>query len=99
MQYPPSVALINIVIRNKSADAAMRDGADLARRLRALYPQGKILGPAPAPIARIKDEHRVQLFLKGRQRHAMRAAVLAALAERPEIRRRVTIDVDPISVL
>ena len=99
MQYPPSVALINVVIKHKSADAAMRDGADLARRLRALYPQGKVLGPAPAPIARIKDEHRVQVFLKGRQRHAMRAAVLAAIAERPEIRRRVTIDVDPISVL
>lgn len=99
MQYPPSVALINLVIKNTSGDAAMRDAMDLARRLRVHYPQGKILGPAPAPIARIKDEHRVQLFLKGRQRHAMRHAVLAALSERPEIRRRVTIDVDPISVL
>ena len=99
MQYPPSVALINIVIKNKSGDAAMRDAMDLSRRVRAHYPQGTILGPAPAPIARIKDEYRVQLFVKGRQRHAMRTAVLAALAERPEIRRRVTIDVDPISVL
>lgn len=99
MQYPPSVALINLVIKNKSGDAAMRDAADLARRLKQHYPQGTVLGPAPAPIARIKDEYRVQLFLKGRQRHAMRAAVLNTLNERPEIRRRVTVDVDPISVL
>jgi len=99
MQYPPSVALINIVVKHKSGDTAMRDAMDIARRIRAHFPQGKILGPAPAPIARIKDEHRVQLFLKGRQRHAMRNAVLAALSERSEIRRRVTVDVDPISVL
>jgi len=99
MQYPPTLAMINIVIKHKSGDTALRDAMDIARRVKAHHPQGKILGPAPAPIARIKDEYRVQLFLKGRQRHAMRAAVLAALAERPEIRRRVTIDVDPISVL
>jgi primosomal protein N' (replication factor Y) len=99
MQYPPSVALINMVVKNKSGDAAMRDATDLARRLRRHFPHGTVLGPAPAPIARIKDEYRVQLFLKGRQRHAMRAAVLAVLAERPEIRRHVTVDVDPISVL
>ena len=99
MQYPPSVALINLVIKNKSGDAAMRDAADIGRRLKQHYPQGTVLGPAPAPIARIKDEYRVQLFLKGRQRHAMRVAVLKALNERPEIRRRVTVDVDPISVL
>lgn len=99
MQYPPTLAMINIVIKHKSADTALRDAMDLARRIRHKYPQGKVLGPAPAPIARIKDEHRVQLFLKGRQRHAMRNAVLGALSERSEIRRRVTVDVDPISVL
>jgi len=99
MLYPPSVAMISIVIKNRSADAAMKDGADLAQRIRARLPLGKVLGPAPAPIAKIKDEHRVQLFLKGKQRTAMRQAVQAALAERPEIRRRVTVDVDPVSVL
>nr|MBP8274682.1 primosomal protein N' [Acidobacteriota bacterium] len=99
MQYPPSVALISLVFKHKSGDTAMREAGEVARRLRMFYPQGTVLGPAPAPIARIKDEYRVQLFLKGRQRHGMRTAVLAALNERPEIRRRVTVDVDPITVL
>ncbi|TAK14870.1 MAG: primosomal protein N' [Acidobacteria bacterium] len=99
MLYPPMVAMISLVIKNRSADAAMRDGADLARRIRARLPDGKVLGPAPAPIAKIKDEHRVHLFLKGKHRTAMRMAVLAALADRPEIRRRVTVDVDPVNVL
>jgi primosomal protein N' (replication factor Y) len=99
MRYPPTVAMISLVIKNRSADAAMRDGADLARRIRARFPGGTVLGPAPAPIAKIKDDYRVQLFLKGKQRTAMRLAVQAALADRQEIRRRVTVDVDPVNVL
>jgi primosomal protein N' (replication factor Y) len=99
MRYPPAVAMISIVIKNRSADAAMRDGADLARRIRGRLPGGTVLGPAPAPIAKIKDDYRVQLFLKGKQRTAMRLAVQAALADRQEIRRRVTVDVDPVNVL
>ena len=99
MHYPPSVALINIVIRHRLSETALQDGAEVARRLRALYPSGQVLGPAPAPIAKIKDEHRVQVFLKGTHRHAMRTAVLTALADRPDIKRRATIDVDPLTVL
>ena len=36
-------------------------------------------GPAPAPLSRLKGEHRAQFFLKGTQRAAMREALLAAL--------------------
>jgi hypothetical protein len=33
------------------------------------------------------------------QRGVMREAVLAAVAERPDLKKRVTIDVDPLSML
>jgi primosomal protein N' (replication factor Y) len=58
-----------------------------------------VLGPAPAPLSRLKGEHRAQFFMKGPQRGVMRKALLAALETRPEIKRRTTIDVDPMSVL
>ena len=58
-----------------------------------------MLGPAPAPLSRLKGEHRAQFFMKGSQRGVMRKALLAALAARPQIKRRTTIDVDPMSVL
>jgi hypothetical protein len=38
-------------------------------------------------------------FVKGRSRRAMRQAVSQALAARPDLKRRVTVDVDPMSVL
>ena len=34
-----------------------------------------VLGPAPAPLGRLSGEHRAQLFLKGRNAHAMREAL------------------------
>ena len=60
-----------------------------------------VLGPATAPLARLKGEHRAQFFVKGKpgNRVVMRDAVMAALRERPELRRRVAIDVDPLTVL
>jgi primosomal protein N' (replication factor Y) len=99
MQYPPALALINIIVKGKSAERAMTDAADIARRIRGRFPQGTVLGPAPAAISRIKDEHRVQVILKGRQRHGMRAAVLAALEDRTDLKRRTIVDVDPVNIL
>jgi primosomal protein N' (replication factor Y) len=58
-----------------------------------------VLGPAPAPLVRLRGEHRVQFFLKGSRRADMRQALKAVLSERPETRRRVTVDVDPVNVL
>jgi len=48
---------------------------------------------------RLRGEHRVQFLLKGTRRADMRNALLQVVAAMPEIRRRLTIDVDPLSVL
>jgi primosomal protein N' (replication factor Y) len=58
-----------------------------------------VLGPAPAPLVRLRGEHRVQFLVKGMRRADMRRALQAALADMPQVRRRVTVDVDPLSVL
>jgi len=39
------------------------------------------------------------MLVKGTRRRQMREAVLRAVAERPQLARRTTIDVDPFSVL
>jgi primosomal protein N' (replication factor Y) len=101
MRYPPAVALINTLVRGRTFDEAMHTASALVRRLEPAA--GRIpfvvLGPAPAPLGRLRGEHRVQFFLKGTRRAPMRQALTDALAEMPEARRRVTIDVDPLSVL
>lgn len=101
MRYPPVVALVNAIVRGRSFAEAMETAAELVRALEpaAAVSGFRILGPAPAPLTRLRGEHRVQFFLKGTRRVDMRAALKAVVADRPSIRRRVTIDVDPVTVL
>jgi primosomal protein N' (replication factor Y) (superfamily II helicase) len=99
MRYPPAVALINAVVKGKSRAKAMADAAELVRALRWGGEPYRVLGPAPAPLSRLKGEHRAQLFIKGSHRTTMRKSLQAALAARPEIARRTIVDVDPMSVL
>jgi primosomal protein N' (replication factor Y) len=79
----------------------MQTATDIVRRIgpASATTNLTILGPAPAPIVRLRGEHRVQFLLKGTRRADMRRALDAALADMPSVRRRVTVDVDPLSVL
>ncbi|MEW6320281.1 MAG: primosomal protein N' [Acidobacteriota bacterium] len=105
MRYPPIVAMVNVVVRGRTFDAAMDAAAALVERVEA-RPAGEtgprgfvVLGPAPAPLTRLRGEHRAQFFLKGTARAAMRAALRRALASAPEIARKAAVDVDPVSML
>jgi primosomal protein N' (replication factor Y) len=101
MRYPPLVALVNAVVRGRTFDEAMQTATDIVHRLGPATATAGfvILGPAPAPLARLRGEHRVQFFLKGARRAEMRNALKTVLSGMPEVRRRVTVDVDPLSVL
>jgi primosomal protein N' (replication factor Y) len=103
MRYPPAVALINGVVRAVSERDAMAAAGELAAGIRdaAGGRPFAVIGPAPAPLARLRGEHRAQFFVKGAPstRADMRAAVLAVLRARPELRRKTVIDVDPLNIL
>ena len=98
LEYPPVVAMVNAVVRGRSWQAAMSDARELAGFLRG-QAGFRVLGPAPAPIARLRGQHRAQLFLKGHHRRAMRDAIVHVLNAHPDLRRRVSVDVDPLSML
>jgi primosomal protein N' (replication factor Y) len=100
MHYPPALALINVVVKSRTRPGAMEDAGVIAHAMRTPGAgRWKVLGPAPAPLGRLKGEHRAQLFVKGSQRNAMRRALLTVLDGRPDLKRRTIVDVDPMSVL
>ncbi len=101
MRYPPLVAIINTIVRARTFAGAMDDAADIVQRLRDdAEPDGlRVLGPAPAPLGKLRGEYRAQLLVKGSNRKRMRERLLAAIATRPDVQRRVVVDVDPQSVL
>ena len=101
MRYPPAVNLVNVIIRGRTFGQAMNFGADLTSALgRTRDEQGfRVLGPAPAPLGRVRGEYRVQVLLKGRSRALMREAIRQAFAAQPALQRRSVVDVDPLSLM
>ena len=101
MRYPPFVSMVNVVVRARTFAGAMDDAADVAEQLRQAEADSgfRVLGPAPAPLGRLRGEYRVQLLMKGTNRKRMREALVSVLAGRPDLARRTVVDVDPLSVL
>jgi len=101
MRYPPLVSLVNSIVRGRTFSAAIDDAADIVQKLRDAARGGdlRVLGPAPPPIARLRGEYRAQLLIKGVNRKRIREALQTALKTRPDLQKRVIVDVDPISVL
>jgi primosomal protein N' (replication factor Y) len=102
MRYPPFMSIINTIVRSRTFAGAMDDAADVGQKVRdADGNRGElhVLGPAPAPLGRLRGEYRAQLLVKSTNRRRMREALVAAIASRPDLQRRVVVDVDPVSVL
>jgi primosomal protein N' (replication factor Y) len=102
MRYPPAIAMVNVVTRGKTHDQAMEGAARLLRRtMESPGARGRfaVLGPAPAPLRRLRGDYRAQFFLKGTSRASMRAALKDALAALPDLARKTSVDVDPLNML
>ncbi|MFN6202949.1 MAG: primosomal protein N' [Acidobacteriota bacterium] len=104
MRYPPFALLINLLIRHAELPKAAATAAEVVRQLRTADAERvlRVLGPAPAPLARIRGEHRLQVLIKTRHRREAREALdaaMSALRENGFDSRLVTIDMDPVSLM
>jgi primosomal protein N' (replication factor Y) len=102
MRYPPFSALANILIRHAAQEEAMRLATALGRFLEP-PPEGvKVLGPAVAPVPRLKQEFRYQMLLKSVSRHAL-SRTLRSIRDKAAAERfpatSLIIDVDPLALL
>ncbi len=105
MAWPPTTRMAAIRIEGESPGQTQQVAEQLGRLMARHLPdssQGvRLLGPAPAPIARIKGKTRWQLVIKGPTHahlHRPLAAVEAVLDEVPSAV-KVVIDVDPGAML
>ena len=102
LHYPPFTALASILVRDTKIENAIRWSRQLSAFLAPQESRGvKVLGPAAAPLARLKKEYRFQFLLKAPKR-AQLTRVLAELlkfSEEKEIpQKAVLVDVDPLSL-
>lgn len=103
MHYPPFTALANLVVRDRRLEAAIRYTRVLEKAFAANPVVGvRVLGPAPAPLARLRGDYRFQFLLKASERRALQASLRAAVeaAQKEKIPPgAVVVDVDPVSLL
>ena len=102
--YPPFVALASLLVHGPDLGRVRNDSLELRKQLDAANEQRKcrILGPAPAPLSRLKGEHRFQLLLKSRSRRHLREvadAALKSVAENGINLRSVNLEIDPVSIM
>lgn len=101
--WPPYGRLAALIV--SAAEASVADAAALALRRAAPGRGGegegfRVLGPAPAPLAVLRGQHRRRLLLKA-SRSTDVQALLRDWLSRAEVPRaaRVEVDVDPVSFL
>lgn len=104
MVYPPYVVLASILIKHADLNIATQTARLLRECLDAANTEKscRILGPAPASIARLKGEHRIQMLVKGTNRKKLREVLDIGLAEAEEKKadlRIVHIEIDPINLM
>ncbi len=103
MRYPPFAALANVLIHSEQFEEVLAISTQLGKWLAANRPENvRVLGPAPAPLPRIKRVYRYHLLLKSERRDALGAILRSMLAfiETSGIpRRNVTIDVDALHLM
>jgi primosomal protein N' (replication factor Y) len=103
MQYPPFTSLANVIIRDSNLDKAIR----YSRLLSEYFSPNdgktlRVLGPATAPLARLKTEHRFQFLLKSPRRSVLTTVLSGALpyADSKEIpQTAILVDMDPLNLL
>jgi primosomal protein N' (replication factor Y) len=102
LHYPPFTALASVLVRDRKIENAIRWSRALAGYFAPFENRGvKILGPAAAPLARLRKDYRFQFVLKSPKRSALSLALSGALdfcdaKKIPDT--AVIVDVDPTSL-
>jgi len=102
LHYPPFTALASVLVRDRKVENAIRWSRALAAYFAPFEERGvKILGPAAAPLARLRRDYRFQFVLKSPHRAVLGKALAGALdfcAAKQFPETAVIVDVDPISL-
>jgi primosomal protein N' (replication factor Y) (superfamily II helicase) len=100
MQYPPYSALANVIIRSGELDDALRWSGLIGKWFDSTRHEGvRVLGPAAAPILRLKRDYRYHFVLKSPSReklHTTLRSMLVHAAQQRIPRTQIIVDVDAL---
>ncbi len=102
MRYPPFSALANVLVRSERQEQALAMSSELGQLLDPPPDGLKVLGPAEAPVPRLRNEFRYQLLLKAASRKRLNEVL--QMLRRHAVDRKwsatgLVIDVDPMTLM
>ncbi|MGE5590840.1 MAG: primosomal protein N', partial [Bacillota bacterium] len=100
--YPPFSRLINLLASGPDEQAVEALARQAGLALAQVFPPESLWGPNPAPLSKLKGNYRWQVAVRGSDAGALRQGVrraLQLLPRRNSAEARLTVDVDPISML
>jgi primosomal protein N' (replication factor Y) len=102
--YPPHVRLVNLLFDGKDEEQVIAESGAVEKFLGEQLGGARdvdLLGPAPQPLSKLKGKHRWHLTLRGGDHRRLRELALAVLDRPTPLPRgvRLTVDVDPVSLL
>ncbi len=102
MRYPPFSAMANVLVRAEKQEAAMRMSSELGMTMTPMPENLKIMGPAEAPVPRLKNEFRYQFLIKAANRKALNQLlqqIRVFAMQRKWGATALVIDVDPLTLM
>ncbi|HVH87580.1 MAG TPA: primosomal protein N' [Terriglobales bacterium] len=103
MHYPPFTSVANVLLRSDKLDQAMRYAGIVHRWVERTRMEGvRVMGPAAAPLSRLKRDYRYHFILKSASREKLNSTLRALVANAVEEhvpRTSIIVDVDPQSLM
>ena len=102
MHYPPFSAMANVLVRSEKKEMAMRMSTELGYLLNPPPEKLRVMGPAEAPVPRLKNEYRYQFLIKAASRKALNELLQKIRHFALEHKWGATalvIDVDPLTLM
>lgn len=99
LNFPPFIHLIKLTLRSRDEKRVQEAATKVTGKLREYIKDAEIIGPAPAPISKVRGYYRWNILLKGKNRSIIALSLKRAMSK---MRRPsgvlIAIDVDPMSV-
>ncbi len=107
-RYPPFTVLANLMVRGRPQTKTRRAAeqvADLLLQQRtrlSAQRRMRVLGPAQAPLEKLKGDYRFQILIKSTNRkelHEVLESAMEELSQKKVLGRNPSIDIDPMNLL
>jgi primosomal protein N' (replication factor Y) len=108
LHYPPYAAMARLIVRGQAAEPAQQFAEhlaclvknELAKTGATNADETRVLGPAPAPIPRLRNMHRFHIQVQCPDGETLRSTIRAATTHlQPPDGIQWTVDVDPMDML